>query len=185
MSRAMKCGSADKNMERWGSENCDSTRWNTACDNRDIVALKLIRLQRIAHLALVPGIEKSNIRVIHLIRDPRGTMNSRLSFGTFYFDDLTSMRIKPLTPEKMTLAAHNLCDRELENLQFSDNLPDWLKDRYLRITHDEMSLEPIASAEKVYKFIGREIPDNMKDFLIEHTTVQKKGRFSIIAGGRS
>ena len=39
-----------------------------------------------------------------------------------------------------------------------------------------MSLEPVASAEKVYKFIGRDIPDSMRDFLIEHTTVQKKGR---------
>ena len=34
----------------------------------------------------MPGIEDVNIKVIHLIRDPRGTMSSRLAFGTFYLD---------------------------------------------------------------------------------------------------
>ena len=55
-------------------------------DANTIIPPQLIRLQRIEHLALVPGIEDVNLKVIHLIRDPRGTMSSRLAFGTFYLD---------------------------------------------------------------------------------------------------
>ena len=47
---------------------------------------QLIRIQRIEHLNLVPGLKNVNFKVIHLIRDPRGTMNSRKGFPSFYID---------------------------------------------------------------------------------------------------
>lgn len=177
MSLGMKCGSAEENMKRYGTPECDKAdkRWDKQCTRRDIVALKLIRLQRIQHLELVPGIKDANVYVIHLIRDPRGTMNSRLGFGTFYLDDIENLKVKPLTPEKMGIAAANLCDREWDNIQYTEKLPDWLQGRFLRVTHDEMSLEPIKIAERVYEFLGKKIPDDMSDFLISHTTVKEKG----------
>lgn len=178
MAEGMKCGTPEVNIERFGSPECTKgqpNRWANTCRRKDSVALKLIRLQRIAHLDLVPGISEANIKIIHLIRDPRGTMNSRLGFGTFYLDDIENLKVRPLTPEKMEIAAANLCDREWENLEFSENLPDYLKGRYMRMTHDEMSLMPIESAEKVYKFLGKEMPGTMNDFLVQHTTHQEKG----------
>ena len=45
----------------------------------------------------------------------------------------------------------------------------------MRITHDEMSLQPIESAQRVYDFLGKPIPSTMKEFLIAHTTTQEKG----------
>ena len=47
----------------------------------------------------------------------------------------------------------------------------------MRITHDEMSLEPIEAAKRVYEFIGKDIPPEMTEFLISHTTVKEKGVF--------
>lgn len=178
MSTMMKCGNdAEENLQRFGTTSCDKSdkKWDRACEKRNMVVFKLIRLQRIQHLELVPGIKDANVYVIHLIRDPRGTMNSRIGWGTFYLDDIENLKVRPLTPEKMGIAAANLCDREWENIEFTKNLPDWLKERFLRVTHDDMSLKPVETAEKVYQFIGKKIPDSMSEFLLQHTSSHEKG----------
>lgn len=43
------------------------------------------------------------------------------------------MKVKPLTPEKMGIAAANLCDREWDNIKYTENLPDWLKGRFVQL----------------------------------------------------
>lgn len=178
MSTMMKCGKdSDENLQRFGSSTCDKSegKWDRACRRRNMVVLKLIRLQRIEHLELVPGIQDSNVYVVHLIRDPRGTMNSRIGWGTFYLDDIEDLKVRPLTPEKMGIAAANLCDREWANIQYTEHLPEWLKGRFLRVTHDEMSLKPVETAEKVYQLIKQKIPDSMSEFLLNHTSSHEKG----------
>jgi len=178
MIKMMQCGeTAADNMARFGTVVCDEGpgRWDRACKRRDMVVMKLIRLQRIQHLELIPGIKDANIRVIHLIRDPRGTMNSRRKFGTFYLDDLENLKVNPLTPEKMGIAAANLCDREWDNIQYTEKLPEWLRGRFMRITHDEMSLDPIGTAKAVYEFVGQTMPKSMETMLIEHTSTAGHG----------
>lgn len=178
MSKGLSCGTPEENQHRFGSESCPKypqSLFSKTCKEKDIVALKLIRIQRIEHLNLVPGLKNVNFKVIHLIRDPRGTMNSRKKFPSFYIDDIDNIPAHPLTKENLGQAAENLCTREEANLEFSQRLPDYMKGRYLRVTHDEMSLKPLETAEQVYSFINRPIPPLLDAWLIENTTTQKKG----------
>ena len=50
-------------------------------------------------------------------------------FSLAHSQDIENLKIKPLTPEKMGIAAANLCDREWDNIQYTENLPDWMKGR--------------------------------------------------------
>ena len=50
-------------------------------------------------------------------------------FSLVHWQDIENLKIKPLTPEKMGIAAANLCDREWDNIQYTENLPDWMKGR--------------------------------------------------------
>jgi len=178
MSKGLTCGTPEENVQRFGSEECPKypqSLFSKTCQQKDIVALKLIRIQRIEHLNLVPGLKDVNFKVIHLIRDPRGTMNSRKGFPSFYLDDIDNIPAHPLTTENLGQAAENLCSREEANLEFSQRLPEYMKGRYLRVTHDEMSLKPIETADAVYKFIDRPIPPLLDAWLVENTTTQKKG----------
>ena len=175
------CGTSEENMDRFGVEECPSQKERSPqslCKKRKVLALKVIRLQRIEHLELVPGIKDVNFKVIHLIRDPRGTMNSRQAWPNFYLADLNEIKTKPLTPVNMGLAADDLCKREMDNLRYSMNLPDWFQGRYIRITHDDMSLFPVRSAEHIYKFVNLTIPPTLNSWLISHTTSQTKGVLS-------
>ena len=43
-----------------------------------------------------------------------------------------------------------------------------------------MSLQPLETARKVYSFIGKKIPADLDEFLIDHTTVKGKGRVLFI-----
>ena len=52
--------------------------------------------------------------------------------------------------------------------------------RFLRVTHDDMSLKPVETAEKVYQFIGKKIPDSMSEFLLQHTSSHEKGDSFVI-----
>ena len=47
-----------------------------------------------------------------------------------YSQDIENLKINPLTPEKMKIASGNLCDREWDNIKYTENLPDWLKGRF-------------------------------------------------------
>lgn len=179
MSKGLSCGTDEENQYRFGTQKCPKypqSLFSSTCKKKDIVALKLIRIQRIEHLNLVPGLKNVNFKVIHLIRDPRGTMNSRKGFPSFYIDDIDNIPAHPLTSENLGLAAENLCSREDANLEFSQRLPEYMQGRYLRVTHDEMSLKPLETAQEVYRFINKPIPALLDAWLIENTTRnQKKG----------
>lgn len=179
MSKGLTCGTEEENQARFGSTVCPKypqSLFKKTCKEKDIVALKLIRIQRIEHLNLVPGLKNVNFKIIHLIRDPRGTMNSRKKFPSFYLDDIDNIPAHPLTNENLGKAAENLCSREEANLEFSQHLPEYMQGRYLRVTHDEMSLKPLETAQAVYKFIDRAIPSLLNTWLVENTTKdQKKG----------
>jgi hypothetical protein len=51
--------------------------------------------------------------------------------------------------------AFDYCYNQLKAIELIEKNP-WLKDRHLKVTHDNMSLRPLETAEKCYSFQSSE-----------------------------
>ena len=47
--------------------------------------LQVTRLTRIESLLAIPNLSNYNLKIIHLMRDPRDVMQSQLQFSHFYY----------------------------------------------------------------------------------------------------
>ncbi|PIK57097.1 putative carbohydrate sulfotransferase 1-like [Apostichopus japonicus] len=150
---------------------CHSTKknavheWERACAKQDVVAVKLIRLQDIADLE--PLSHSLDLRVIHLVRDPRPTERSRK--GTGHNADLIRRKGKTALDEA------DLCEHMQRNFQYSTNPPTWLRGRYLLIRFEDLAQSPISKTREILNFVGYDVHDDVTRWLRESTSGTQRG----------
>eukprot|EP00116_Pleurobrachia_bachei_P018823 sb/3479085/ len=47
-----------------------------------------------------------------------------------------------------------------------------MEGNYLRLTHSQISLDPLGNAEKVYNFLGLELPQSVRQWAIDQQNVE-------------
>ncbi|XP_072034726.1 carbohydrate sulfotransferase 1-like [Amphiura filiformis] len=148
-------------------------------------AMKFIRadLEIIKPLVTEKGM---NVKVIHLIRDPRGTANSRKKY---YNDMLNSRRPQrldrtvdrsmkalglldrePHVPYKVN-TIESLCQWMRDTVGIATDRPEWLKGRYKMVRYEDMASDPLRIARDIYSFVGLDLPDNIVQWVKENTDV--------------
>ncbi|XP_054771215.2 carbohydrate sulfotransferase 1-like [Lytechinus pictus] len=139
---------------------------------------------------LKPLVEKDkvNLKVIHLVRDPRGTANSRRSY---YGDRRTKQQqmsrkgmSKPQVLPKMSLKTLGLleenpryhintiskyCKWISENIPLARSRPSWLEDRYMFVRYEDLALNPVTVSEEIYDFVGLTMPRVIQEWLRNNT----------------
>lgn len=119
--------------------------WKEACTNYAVRSVKTVRLS-MADAGLLMK-QLPNLKVIHLIRDPRGMLMSRASLGEFDW----------LTVENGSKEA---CDEVANNLLEAENLREIWPDRIMTILYETIAEDPIEALKKIYKFSN--LPMNPK-----------------------
>ena len=132
-------------------------------------------------------VEKDNVnlKIIHLVRDPRGTANSRKNY---YIDHIKAERKKNKQPERttqFTLKTLGLLD---VNPQFHVNTipkyckwikdtipvakskPDWLQSRYMLVRYEDLALDPVKVSQDIYNFVGLTMPKNVRQWVVNSTS---------------
>ena len=170
-----QCGrNPQENMELFGSETCSDNSWSLKtiqgirqyhCRKRKGVALKLIRLRRIRDLELIKNIDQTDVRVIHLLRDPRALLHSRKGFKNIF--ETKRNKLNWVIEEKLAkvgIEAHAECEDYMTDIAYARNSP-WLSRRYIQIRHDDVSIDTEKTAEKIYNFIGLDMPDTVRSYV--------------------
>ncbi|CAK8684181.1 carbohydrate sulfotransferase 3-like [Clavelina lepadiformis] len=108
-----------------------------------------------------------NVKVIHLVRDPRAVIQSRKVVFTSY-DPKTTFLIKS--------QSRRLCQRDLQNLKyancvetFCDSNATFWKEKYLRLRYEDVSLRPLEAAKAVYNFVGLNFEPGVKAWIKKNT----------------
>ena len=183
------CGTEAENLARFNTTECVRYPFPAAahreiCQYRNTTVLKVIRLKHIKELMKIKNIKKTDISVIHSVRDPRAIMSSRRIMGRLFFYWNTALHILEeeiwgLKKTKLfSWEIYNYCYENMEIIRFAEAHP-WLRERYMRVTHRELSVDPIKTAEKVYDFLNLTLTDELKNFLLE-TTKGSKDLVSVI-----
>ena len=132
-----------------------ATVLRTTCLNSTIVAAKVIRYP----MYEVPKLLKMHpsLKVIHYIRDPRGTIVSR------------SM-IHGWSGSTLVKQAKHLCMKMANNHKVFTDLHRINPDNFLLLKYEDLALKPEEISRELYSFIGHKYPDYIRRWVAANTT---------------
>ncbi|XP_072169700.1 carbohydrate sulfotransferase 1-like [Diadema setosum] len=109
--------------------------------------VKLIRLYNIETLGSLLRDKELNVKIVHLLRDPRGTLLSRAK------EHPSSAKALSLGTSLDHDAAY-ICRRMRQNFRFVRQNKDLLKNRYMRVRYEDIAAHPERWTRALYKFAG-------------------------------
>ena len=137
--------------------------------NHSVVKVGQVRVPTESISVFIPNVFLANpdtdIRIIQIVRDPRGSLNSRIKAG--WISDFTFKGFPTLVDR--------MCSKIETNIQFARQLESTaIKERYMEINYKEITSMPITTAKKIYKFAGFEMPDSLVDWIVQSTNPDER-----------
>ncbi|XP_078575967.1 carbohydrate sulfotransferase 1-like [Branchiostoma floridae x Branchiostoma japonicum] len=152
-----KCPIPKKNLTSVLNEACTKSKLNVA----KVIRVKDVKIfEQIVRNGSEIG---QHVKVIHLVRDPRAAIASRIRVYNLRqpapfsdeFVDEKNVKVR--------------CKHMVENAQVQDGVPDWLVGHYALIRYEDVAMAPAAMTEKLYNFIGTDSDKAVFDWLAENT----------------
>lgn len=125
------------------------------CRAARVTSLKTIRLTMRQAERLLR--EDNKVKVIHLVRDPRGTLNSRSKGLKF-----KEKRVKG--------HAGLLCSHILQDIQTGEELKVRYPGRVMTARYEDLAMEPLARARQLFSFAGLDLDAATKDYILNITS---------------
>jgi len=137
--------------------------------NHSVVKVGQVRVPLESISVFIPNVFVANpdtdIRIIQIVRDPRGSINSRIKAG--WISDFTYTGFPALVGR--------MCAKIEANIRFGRRLENAaMKERYMEINYEEITSMPITTAKKIYKFAGFEMPDSLIDWIVQSTNPDER-----------
>ncbi|XP_035669198.1 carbohydrate sulfotransferase 1-like isoform X1 [Branchiostoma floridae] len=140
-----------------------------ACLTKRFTAIKTIRLEDIDPLQQIAENAEINLKVIQLVRDPRGVIASRLSLVQKNVSVMTALHNQVDENE-----VRELCDWMTRNKPTNQGPNSWLQKHHALLRYEDIGRNPIGLMKKVYKFIDTPSHENVTKWLQTHTKTSKK-----------
>ena len=107
----------------------------------------------------------TEIKVLHVVRDPRGTMNSRINLG--WLKDVGAAKNFAAWPR-------SACEGVTQNVKFGASLEGSLKNHYMLVKYKDIASSPVLTAMKIYKFAGFQMQESLIRWIIQATNPSKE-----------
>ena len=121
-----------------------------SCRLNEHVAIKTVRVRDIGLLKSLVADPELNVKLIHLVRDPRAV-------------ELSRSRLKKFPKDRQH------CEDLTNNLRYWQKPPDWLKSRHMLLRYEDLANDPLLITQQIYHFIGSEVPEEVKLWLQMNT----------------
>ncbi|XP_067849651.1 carbohydrate sulfotransferase 1 [Heptranchias perlo] len=163
--------------ERWEEGECvrrcgalNLTLAARVCAQRHHVAIKTVRIPEIGDLRTLVEDPRLNLKVIQLVRDPRGILASRIDTFPESFRAWKIWRNsgrKPYNLDASHLSA--TCEDFLNSAGTGLARPGWLKGRYMLVRYEDLAREPEKKTEEIYRFLGVPVDGNVPRWILNNT----------------
>lgn len=127
------------------------------CKTSPAIVLKFIRLRMKLLLDLFPYFP--NLKIVHLVRDPRGILNSRMN-----------IKKNEQSDKNENLNVSSLCKRLNENLSVSKFLYRHSPNKIKILRYEDLAEKTVATSSELMSFTGLNLTSNMVDFLKRMTS---------------
>lgn len=143
--------------EDWGDALCFNDSFlSQACHLFPWRTMKLVRL-RLRFVRVLLQDPELNVRVVYLVRDPRGVINSRT-------DTVKWCKTADCNDPGL------LCSDMDEDLKAAVGLQRDFPDRFYVLRYEDMSLNPVNKTRELLSHLTLDFDPHMEEFLASHTT---------------
>ena len=125
------------------------------CNSQPLRAFKTVRstMESAQNLLANARIDRQRLKLIYLLRDPRGHVNSMFSINHPH---------RELTPAFV----QNFCKRLQKDLDIQRELHTLYPDNFLEVYYEDLADNPIQTANRIYQFVtGSLTPKEVIDWL--------------------
>lgn len=139
---------------RPGFDTC-MKKLQTLCYQSQSIILKTIRLS----MELMPRLLKKfpGLKIVHLLRDPRGIIDSRRRGGF-------------LRNTGKAQSSKSLCTLIRKNVQYSKTLQKRFPNSITTVLYEDIAKNPMDLSNKLYRDLDLEYSDNFKEWIFNHTS---------------
>ena len=127
----------------------------SVCRSRNIRAFKTIRMTLTQAFKIVK--EHPDVKVIYSTRDPRGMASSR------YKIDLQYKYIAGMPPFRQRVVEQ--CVRVRNDLNIVPKLQQEFPNNFFSSSFEDLVKDPVAIADRVYAFLGLQMPEAIKEWV--------------------
>ena len=133
-----------------------------SCEQRHVRSFKTIRMSMEMMETLLK--QEPSLKIIHLVRDPRGILSSRFA----------TSQVSGLAKRKMDKEAKVLCHRMLFDLDEYSKLHEKYPNNIVQVRYEDIATSPEESAKVLYQFTrGIAVPEQVESFIKKNTHATK------------
>ncbi|XP_061421228.1 carbohydrate sulfotransferase 3-like [Lethenteron reissneri] len=126
-----------------------------ACLLREHVAIKTVRIRNLPTLRAVVDDPRLDVKIIQLVRDPRAVLASRMVAMPGQYEAWEKWKLTGAKPDDLDISRiKNTCDNMKITAEMGWSGGQWLRGRYMLARYEDVSREPLAKAQEMYRFAG-------------------------------
>ncbi|XP_063786631.1 carbohydrate sulfotransferase 1-like [Pseudophryne corroboree] len=134
------------------------------------LAIKIIRISEINHLRTLVEDPRLNLRIIHLVRDPRAVLTSRINTFVDQYRPFKIWNSIGKKPHNVNLELiSNICIDYSNSVEIGFSRPTWLKGKYMLVRYEDIAMDPVKKATEIYSFVGLEWKERVSRWIEENT----------------
>ncbi|XP_017328144.1 carbohydrate sulfotransferase 2a [Ictalurus punctatus] len=160
------------------------------CLKYDSIVIKGVRILDVNVLAPLMADPSLNLKVVHLVRDPRAIANSRIrSKHGLIRENLQVIRSRNPKMRRLPMADPNhkagrkdasdyhavgamevICEHMSKTLKTALSSPSWLKGKYIMVRYEDLVENPVRTLNRVYRFVNLTVSRDMEAFVVNMTS---------------
>lgn len=175
------------------------------CLKYNTIVIKGVRVLDVNVLAPLMEDPSLDLKVIHLVRDPRAVANSRIkSRHGLIRENLQVVRSRDPKLRRIPFvdpghkiskkdgadyhsvgAMEVICDQTYRSLRAALNPPDWLKGKYLAVRYEDLVDNPVKTLRNVYQFANLSANLDIESFALNMTNGTSSSSKPFIVSARN
>ncbi|XP_051239233.1 carbohydrate sulfotransferase 1 [Dicentrarchus labrax] len=141
-----------------------------ACRAMRHAAIKTVRIPQISDLRALIEDPRLNLKVVQLVRDPRGILASRIETFRDTYRLWRLWRATGRRPHNLDLGQINtVCEDFLRSVSTGLARPAWLRGRYILLRYEDLARFPLQKTRELYSFLGLVLHRSVEDWIINNT----------------
>ncbi|XP_043937278.1 carbohydrate sulfotransferase 5-like [Protopterus annectens] len=149
-----------------------------ACQTYSHIAVKEVRLFRLESIYPLINDPALNLRIIHLVRDPRAVLNSREKALWSLINDnkiLLNSQSKSLGNDSNYKVMETICRSQFRiHKTATTEGPSSLKNRYLVVRYEDVAFDPLGKVKEMYRFTNLNLSPKLESWIHDITHGSEK-----------
>ncbi|CDQ92455.1 unnamed protein product [Oncorhynchus mykiss] len=153
------------------------------CLKYSTIVIKGVRILDVNVLAPLMEDPSLDVKVVHLVRDPRAVANSRIkSRHGLIRENLQVVRSRDPKLRRMPFV---ICDRTSRTLRTALNPPSWLKGKYMAVRYEDLVENPVKILRNIYRFTNLTTNHDIESFALNMTSGSSSSSKPFIVSSRN